>query len=385
MKIFIIARGYPSKRNPVWGCFEKDQAEALRNLGHHVTILSVDSRFRFYWRKLGISKIAENAITSYTIFLIPDVLLFFLPKTIRNRFYAWQLELLYRHVISQEGSPDILYSHYLRTTQRAVRIHEKYHIPLVGIEHWSEMGFNPISKKNLSIAQNTYPKLDQLITVSTALRNNILTQIGIDSIVIPNIISNEFCYNGAPIGREKIKIATIGRLVPEKRFDKLLMALSKVSLPWELSIIGTGKISTDLESLARSLNIIQNVKFLGSKSKHDIVEILQHSHFFVLPSKSETFGVVYIEALACGLPIIATDCGGPSDIVTSENGLLVPVDDIEDLSNAILYMAENIDKYDRKAISEDCKARFSAEIIAKRLTQIFEDTIKKAKNNQQFA
>ena len=54
MKIFIIARGYPSQKEPTWGCFEKDQAEALSQSGHQVTILSVDTRFRFYWRTLGI-------------------------------------------------------------------------------------------------------------------------------------------------------------------------------------------------------------------------------------------------------------------------------------------------------------------------------------------
>ena len=70
MKIFIIARGYPSVKEPTWGCFEKDQAEALASLGHNVTILSVDTRFRWYWRRLGITKKIANGIKIYDFFFL---------------------------------------------------------------------------------------------------------------------------------------------------------------------------------------------------------------------------------------------------------------------------------------------------------------------------
>jgi glycosyltransferase involved in cell wall biosynthesis len=106
---------------------------------------------------------------------------------------------------------------------------------------------------------------------------------------------------------------------------------------------------------------------------------VKNSDIFVLPSRNETFGVVYIEALACGLPIIATDCGVPSEIVTPENGLFIPKENVDALSSAISYMAQNINQYDRKAIAEDCQARFSSEVIAKQLTHIFEETIKNYK------
>ena len=109
MKVFLIARGYPTKQDPTWGCFEKDQAEALSRLGHQVTILSVDTRFRFYWRKLGVQCDVHNNIATYNIFLLPYALLFFLPKRIKDLFYAWQLELLYKRAVQQYGKPDGLY------------------------------------------------------------------------------------------------------------------------------------------------------------------------------------------------------------------------------------------------------------------------------------
>ena len=62
MKIFIISNGYPTKLSPQFGCFEKDQALALKRAGHDVSILYIDGRFRFYWRKLGISHKIDNDI-----------------------------------------------------------------------------------------------------------------------------------------------------------------------------------------------------------------------------------------------------------------------------------------------------------------------------------
>ena len=386
MNIFIISRGYPTKQEPTWGCFEKDQAEALALLGHQVTVLSVDTRFRFYWRKLGIQCGMQNNIATFNIFLLPYALLFFLPKKMKDWFYAWQLELIYKYATSQQGTPDVLYSHYLYTTQKAIRIHKKYNIPLIGIEHWSQMAFLPISKNNLSTAREVYSSIDQLITVSSSLRKNILEQIGIDSIVVPNIVGNEFYYTNPTCKNQVFTMVSVGRLDHGKGFDLLIQALFEIKdkLPknWQTKIIGSGELRDILQRKINTYNIQNNIILLGKKSKEEIVPLLQQSNLFILPSRSETFGVAYIEAMACGLPIIATDCGGPRDIVTESNGLLIPNEDIDALGKSILYMVKNINKYDRKAIAEDCQVRFSPEIIAKQLTKIFKKTIKKHKEKQ---
>ena len=115
---------------------------------------------------------------------------------------------------------------------------------------------------------------------------------------------------------------------------------------------------------------------MGHKSKQEIVALLQDSDIFVLPSQSETFGVAYIEALACGLPIIATDCGGPQDIVTNSNGILIPINDQQALEQAIIQMTSNLSSYNHESIAEDCQNRFSSNNVAKQITQILEQTIK---------
>lgn len=378
MKIFLIARGYPTKQDPTWGCFEKDQAEALSRLGHQVTILSVDTRFRFYWRKLGIQLGVHNNIASFNIFLMPYALLFFLPKKIKDVFYAWQLELIYKRAVLQYGQPDVIYSHYLNNTLKAIPLRKKYHVPIVAMEHWSQMAYAHIPNNTISTAKHVYSSIDQLITVSSALKNNILQKVGFDSIVIPNMVGKEFHYLTTYQKEKKsIQLITTGRLIPEKHFDMLIQAVANISsLPLRLSIIGNGSEMNRLKKLVHELQIEDKVQLMGHKSKQEIVTLLQESDIFVLPSQSETFGVAYIEALACGLPIIATDCGGPRDIVTNSNGLLIPINNQQALEQAITHISNQLGSYDKKAIAEDCQQRFSSNNVAKHIIQILEQTIK---------
>ena len=378
MKVFLIARGYPTKQDPTWGCFEKDQAEALSRLGHQVTILSVDTRFRFYWRKLGVQCDVHNNIATYNIFLLPYALLFFLPKRIKDLFYAWQLELLYKRAVQQYGKPDAIYSHYLSNTIKAIPLKKKYHIPIVAMEHWSQMAYPKIPNNTISTAKYVYSSIDQLITVSSALKNNIFQQIGCDSIVIPNMVGKEFHYLPSNLKKkESIQLITTGRLIPEKHFDMLIQAIANISTPkLQLYIIGNGSEKQKLQKLVEKLQVKDQIQLLGHKSKQEIVTLLQQSDIFVLPSQSETFGVAYIEALACGLPIIATDCGGPRDIVTQKNGLLIPVNNQQALEQAIVQMSHNFNLYDKQSIAQDCQKRFAADNIAKHIAQILEQTIK---------
>lgn len=379
MNIFIISRGYPTKQDPTWGCFEKDQAKALAELGHKVTILSVDTRFRKYWRPIGIQIWQEIGLNFFNIFLLPYSLLFFLPKQIKEAFYSWQLELIYKRAVHIYDQPDVIYAHYIQNIEKSLRLKRKYNIPIVAIEHWSKMGYHPIPKEVIRTAKHVYPQTNQLLTVSSALQKNIYKQVGTDSIVMPNMVSRNYFYKPKSNKNTITRIVTIGRLVPEKKIDMLVEALARIKHPFELNIIGNGPYKEQLRQCIQKNHMQQNIQLLGFKTQDEIVSILQASDIFVLPSLSETFGVAYVEALACGLPIIATDCGGPKDIVTPQNGLLIPINDLTALVDSINYIIENISKYDCKAIAEDCLARFSPEVIATRLTTIFEEVIKARK------
>jgi glycosyltransferase involved in cell wall biosynthesis len=90
-----------------------------------------------------------------------------------------------------------------------------------------------------------------------------------------------------------------------------------------------------------------------------------------LPSRSETFGVVYVEAIACGKPVLATRCGGPESIVTAENGLLVDTGDVDALAGAMRTMTATARSYDAHAIRRQFLERFSRAAVVDRLEDVY--------------
>ena len=380
MNIFLISRGIPSKRDPQWGCFEKDQAEALASLGHKIVVLSVDCRFRLFRRKIGVTHKKINGIAYLNLFYIPTILFRMLGGERLGLFIKKKLlDLLYKYAIKIYGKPDVLYSHYLRNTYVSIYLKKKYNIPLIAIEHWSEMMNLSYSTNLYKLASYTYENVDKLIAVSKPLKERIYTAFKKDSVVIPNILGQEFVnYEQKSTNRDRVNFISIGSLIHGKSYDTLITAFSNLEIPhdkWHLTIIGDGPLKNSLLEQSKSCGLESNITFEGKKTKEEIVEFLSDSDVFVLASKSETFGVVFIEALSQGLPCITTLCGGPEDIINESNGLLVPVNDINALVKAIIYMLENYTKYDRRKISEDCITHFSSEVISKQLEKIFEQTI----------
>lgn len=389
MNIFVIARGYPSNQDPHWGCFEKDQAEALSNMEHKVSILSVDCRFRLYWRKLGVQTFQNKNISVFNIFVCPNSLLFFLPQRLKQRFEEWQLNILYKRASKLCGIPDILYSHYLTHTKSAVYIQQKYGVPLVGIEHWSALNIRPIPQRILQLANESYPYVDHLIAVSNSLKESIL-ELNINHrsaiSVVHNMVGEEFYYNPTYKNDNTLTFISTGRLVYGKGFDLLINALSQIQekLPkkWRLYIVGGGELKNELQQQINQVRLEQHIHLLGQKNKEEIVQLLQQSDIFILPSRGENFSVAVLEALACGLPVISSICGGIRECIDIHNGLLFPVENTVALANAIMEMVQNLNQYNREAIAQDCHARFAPEVIAKQLTTIFEETIKTHKEQQ---
>ena len=195
---------------------------------------------------------------------------------------------------------------------------------------------HPIPKEVLYTGKNTYGKNGlKLLSVSENLRRALLDNFNSDSKVVPNMIGEEFLINPDTEKYKKFTFVAIGSLIHRKGFDLLIEAAAKLKKAgiddWNIIIIGGGNEKENILNLISKYNLNSHIKLVGSKNKDEIREYLSKSHAFVLPSRSETFGVVYIEAMAMGLPVIATDCGIPEDLINNSNGLVCPVEDIEEI------------------------------------------------------
>lgn len=377
MKIFLISRGYPSTKYPQWGCFEKDQAEALAALGHEVVMLSYDGRFRLFWRRLGIETKAANGVTSVNAFFLPSKVVGLLGGAMMRRFEEWQLRLVYDRAVHLFGEPDVLYSHYLFLSNIALTLKRHYAKPLVAIEHWSVINEPTLPAKVKAMGRETYESVDAIISVANTLRESILRHFGKESHVVHNLVGNEFFYKPSQ-PTEKLRIVATGSLIKRKGFDLLIDALGDMKDTkdkWQLTILGEGEERVALQSKIDSLGLSSNIILAGRKGKNEIVSYLQNSDVFVLPSRNENFSVAVLEALACGLPVIASICGGIRECINERNGLLFPVDDKAELVRSLRYVLDNRDAYKHEEIARECMANYSPSVIAKQLTDVFESVL----------
>ena len=380
MKVFLLSRGVPSKDDPQWGSFEYDQAKALKSMGHDVVILSLESRKKTVFKGFYIeNKLTKEGIKHYNYVCGAIETISFINTLLYNRIIRYLFSFLYRKVSSQEGAPDIVYSHYSRNIAISVTVAEKIPVPIVGMEHLSELGKTVIKPAVLKRSRNCYPKLAQLLVVSEALKNNIKKQIGIESIVVPNIIGSEFQYKPTTRKDTCIRFLSTGNLLPIKRMDLIIKAfanLDKRLSNWDLTIVGGGVEMPKLKKFVGDNGLSDKIHIVGRKTRPEIVELINNTDVYILASTSETFGVAAAEALACGVPVIATDCGGPRDFITPENGIIIPVNDQQKMEEAIVYMSNNLKNYNKEEIAKDFHSKFSSEAVANQLTEIFEDVIK---------
>ena len=194
------------------------------------------------------------------------------------------------------------------------------------------------------------------------------------------VIPDPLAFDVAEVSPLKAKrVIAVGRYVYQKGFDLLLQAWAKIEKQfpdWELAIYGMGD-RLPYENLAKQLGVDMNRCHLNGSTQNIRKEYLESS-LFVFSSRFEGFGMVLIEAMACGLPVVSFDCPcGPKDIVShDEDGLLVPSGDIEKLANA---MSQLMDSYElRHQMAKNAIGnvrRFQIEEIADRLQSLFEDVL----------
>lgn len=376
MFVLILSRGYPREDNKVLGIFEMDQAKALQSLGIKVVYMSTDLRSIRRWRKWGYEKKLIDGIEVYGM----NIPLGRVKASILDRALIFSKNFLYKKIVEEKGKPDIIHAHFVNQGYMGSLLKKEEDIPLVITEHSSQFNKDNISELFMDRGNRTYKNADQLITVSPSLQKRIKERFGIDSIYIPNIVDTDiFTYVPRERGM-KFKFVSTGHLIPSKGNDITVRAFYKAFKDVgdvELKIFGEGKDRRRIEELIKELDLSEKVKLMGQCKREDIAKEYIDSDAFVLASKSETFGVSYIEALASGLPVLATRCGGPEAFINEKNGIFSDVDDVDSLAKNMQYLYENLDKFNRQEISYNTIERFSPEKIGEKIIDVYKNVIKR--------
>ncbi len=164
-------------------------------------------------------------------------------------------------------------------------------------------------------------------------------------------------------------------MVVQKGVFDLLEAFEaavKVNPRLRLTMIGDGEALPDLKRLTDKKGLSARLRFTGALNNREVAKIFSKSHFFVLASHFDTFGVVFIEALSAGLPIVGTKCGGPESFIGKQQGLLVNAKDIAQLSDALVEMATNYEKYDGEKIRQYAIDCFSEQAVSNTVTKQYD-------------
>ena len=401
MHILIITSDiYTTDFNPIGAIFQRDQANALLNNGNKTGVLSVGYLpAEFLFKKNKYKKIdykcedGVNVFRAYTKKILPFR---YIPAFWKRFIYTNLGIKVFRKYVSEFGLPDLIHAHNcFYGAVIAEVISRSFNIPFVVTEHNSQFLTennldstvfygNSISTKEKEMFFNIYSKCSKFVAVSNRLMNNIgdslpknFDKSKLDR--IPNILDSNFSnVNIESFKNDKFTFLNIGSLIDLKNHSQLLEAFAlgfSKKQNVQLFIGGVGSNLFKLQQQAEGLGISDKVKFLGYLDRKEVLKYMVECNAFVLPSLYETFGVVLIEALACGKPLIASACGGPNDIINDNNGILVPINDMHSLSQAMQKMYLNSNDYTPIQIQNDCLMKYGEDVIVAQLKDMYDKAI----------
>ena len=237
-------------------------------------------------------------------------------------------------------------------------------------------------KENLNAA-------DQIITVGEQLKNDIIREFPFLSdkvTTVHNSIDTDFFKPADDkTGLQKtmgwdpahIHMLCVANLFYVKGIDLLIKAFS--DMPYKSNVtLNIVSGAYDLNYRNEIMDLVskskwkKNISFHPSMKREQLLKFYQASDIFVLPSRSESFGLALAEAAACGLPSIATKSGGPQKLVTTDTGVLAEVGDPTSIAECITQMLNNYQKYDSEEIRSFVEHNFSRSHKVRLLNSIYE-------------
>jgi glycosyltransferase involved in cell wall biosynthesis len=160
-----------------------------------------------------------------------------------------------------------------------------------------------------------------------------------------------------------------------KNVSGSLRALASIEEKFQFDIIGDGVDAAKLKNLCRDLGLQGQVNFLGRKSNLEVLQHISEADFLLVNSRFETFSMITAEALASGVPVIATRCGGPEQFIDETNGILIDKDSPEQLKSALRLALSRKALFDSQAIRREFQNRFSAEAIGREFNELYQKAI----------
>jgi glycosyltransferase involved in cell wall biosynthesis len=372
MNILILTHSYPDINHKWHGVFIQEQVRALIKM-HNVFVVNFRvnySHFSPFSRYLS-EKTLNGRLTEYEVTINKSFPVINQLKYLSNTYKFINEEILKKTKI------DIIHAHFSYPSGfLGTIIQKRKKIPSILTEHtWIKKYFRSwIHKKCVLYALNNS---SGVIAVSNALREDILLYSNRSVFIAPNVIDvNKFFL----LEKKKGKILNLGILGGmgnyRKGLDILIKAVSKLKeMDFMVHIGGDGIYLEDFKKLSKESGVYEKCIFYGEISTDKLSDFYSRLDLFILASRDETFGVVMVEAMACGIPVIATDCGGPKEIITTSTGLLIKKENPEELTKAIIHMSENLNQFNPASIRKYVEGKFGQESFIKTISNLYDEIL----------
>ena len=311
-------------------------AQGFIDRGHEVTIITwSDKSADFYQLPSGCTRLALDIMGSSSGSIEAATANFRRIATLRKAIHS--------------TTPDVVIS-FLRITNIITILSllgTKY--PLIVTEH-NDLEVFSYGTLWETLGRLTYPLCSLVVSVSQGVDRNFSSLPASKRAVIYNpIVIKDDGQDELPaeVDPNKNWLVSMGRLSQQKGFDLLLQAFAKIAPKyrnWQLLILGRGELRKQLEQMKDDLDLSSQVVFTGALSNP--FAVLKQAKLFVMASRHEGFPMAHGEALACGLPVIATDCpSGPREMIRHDiDGLLVANKDVEALARAMETLMSDEEK-----------------------------------------
>ncbi len=380
MKISIVSHQFPTRAEPSVGTFILDHYNLIKS---HLDARVVNP----VPYKLPFSEAQKKARSAP--FHSPEaekVQYFSLPG---RKFPGLMTLDLQRKTIPviRKHQPDIVHIHWAYPDGLLIPECKRRGWRVVLSIHGSDWTRNRERKQVYRRIVPAILQADKILTVGKKLKESILEELPqLENRVefLPNAIDTSYFRPGRlqQTGKsdQKTKVLCVAKIRRVKGIDVLLDAIEKLPNPeeFEFNIIGhTDNSPYCRHQLNRIKEMTPVVKLYPPVSHENLLSWYQQSDFFVLPSRTEGFGIVLAEAASCGLPLVATRSGGPEDIINKQNGLLAEPENPESLKQSILQMAKRVHQYDSQQIRNSIVERFDQNIIRNKLLYIYKKIAEK--------
>ena len=372
MRVLITPEWYPWDDRPTFGVFCREQARAVATR-HDVVVLSCrpdpELRTPFRWDE----RVEEGVRTVRLRFCTAPV-----PKIGGVSKLAGCLALLAK--LRRAGwTPDLIHAHEYQAGRSALMLSRFMRVPVVVSEHYSGFALDTLSDRERERARGVFERAATVCPVGRDLERRLRRLAPAARFeTVPNPVDTEIfrpsdASIGSPGNGRPLRLVAVGALVEVKGHRYLLEALAQLSRDRnvELHHVGRGPLVDQLLELTRSLGLEGKVSFHGPMSHRGVAAALREADLFVLPSLWETCGSALLEAMACGLPAVATRVGDVPALLGENGGVIVTPRSSEELAAGIAEVASRLDRYDRAAIAARTKATNGFEATSRKWSHAY--------------